>query len=164
MRAGGGNLIIQHLKYANTVAKEGIGPYWQLPGFLPAMPHARALLQWTWHVERKCLQAGTNERACPSSLYLALHDTWNRKLSSCGHKCMIKLLFPPLHLDPLEDFMDAPAWEGAPRRRYLAWKPFMNVCSHIIHSAIYGPMTVFRRYIQIWIGISTWFTVKFWIT
>ena len=33
---------------------------------------------------------------------------------------MIKLLFPPLHLDPLEDFMDAPAWEGAPRRRYLA--------------------------------------------
>ena len=53
-----------------------------------------------------------------------------RKPSSCGHKCKNHYLMwntegvtdkavvsPTALIDPLEDFMDAPVWEGAPRRR-----------------------------------------------
>ena len=54
MRAGGGNLIIQHLKYANTVAKEGIGPYWQFCVQFARFPSGYATCQGVTAVDWAC--------------------------------------------------------------------------------------------------------------
>ena len=90
------DMIIQNTKYASTVAQVCIGPDWHfvysLLVFFPVMPHARALLQLTWHLERSSFK--WKQMKEPPLHAFALHymtpDT--KEPSSCGHKCQHRYL------------------------------------------------------------------------